>query len=48
MATPVRHIRVPDVVWDLAKERAAREGTTISAVVNDCLTMFIENPEDPE
>lgn len=32
-ATPLRNVRVADVVWEAAKARAAREGTSVSAVV---------------
>lgn len=32
--TKIRGVRVPDPRWEAAQERAAREGTTVSAVVN--------------
>ena len=35
---PVRSVRVPDEVWDVAKERADIEGVTMSYV----LSVFIE------
>jgi len=31
--TPVRAVRVPDDVWKAAQDRAAAEGTTVSAAV---------------
>ena len=33
MATPVRHIRIPDDVWAAAREQAWRDRTSVSAVV---------------
>ena len=33
MATPVRHIRIPDDVWAAAREQAWRDRTNVSAVI---------------
>lgn len=35
--TPPRSIRVPDELWRAARERAAAEGTTVSAIVSAAL-----------
>lgn len=31
--TPIRSVRVPESIWQAAKDRAEREGTTVSAVI---------------
>lgn len=31
--TPIRSVRVPESIWRAAKDRAEREGTTVSAVI---------------
>lgn len=35
-----KHIRIDDEVWDKAKARAAREGTTVSAVLREFATAY--------
>lgn len=40
--TPVRAVRVPEAVWVAAKERAAAEGTSVSAVVVHALSRYGE------
>jgi hypothetical protein len=40
MATKVRHIRVPDDVWEAATARAYAERTTASAVVVEALREY--------
>lgn len=32
-AMPLRNVRVPDHVWEAAKERAESEGQSLSAVI---------------
>lgn len=32
-ATPIRNIRIPDALWQAAKERAEAEHTTVTALV---------------
>ena len=39
--TKIRGVRVPDAVWNEAKEKAEREGKTVSDVVNDCLRRYL-------
>jgi predicted HicB family RNase H-like nuclease len=39
--TPNRTVRVPDQVWNEAKEKAEAEGTSVSDVVNDCLRRYL-------
>lgn len=38
--TPKRNIRVPDDIWNPAKDRASAEGRTIAAVVNSQLSRY--------
>jgi hypothetical protein len=39
--TKIRGVRVPDAVWNEAKQKAAEEGKTVSDVVNDCLRRYL-------
>lgn len=39
--TPNRTVRIPDEVWQQAKEKAAAEGKTVSDVVNECLRRYL-------
>ncbi|HEY3683549.1 MAG TPA: hypothetical protein VGL93_10940 [Streptosporangiaceae bacterium] len=39
--TPIHCTRVPDARWNAAKEKAEREGKTISDVVNDALEKYV-------
>lgn len=38
--TPQQHFRAPDADWAKAQQRAAREGTTLSAVLREFLTAY--------
>lgn len=38
--TPARSVRIPDQVWHAAQERAAKEGTTVTAVILRALTRY--------
>jgi len=38
--TPLRAIRVSDELWKACQERAAAEGTTVSAVIIKALTRY--------
>lgn len=38
--TPLRNVRVPDAIWDAAKEKATAEGRTLSEVVVAYLTRY--------
>lgn len=39
--TPVRGVRVPDALWDAAKERAAQRGESVTDVVIRALTKYV-------
>jgi antitoxin component of RelBE/YafQ-DinJ toxin-antitoxin module len=39
--TPIRHIRIPDEVWDAARTATESNGTTIAAVINAALRKYI-------
>jgi hypothetical protein len=38
--TPLRTVKVPEDVWQAAKDRAAAEGVTVSAVIVYALRRF--------
>lgn len=42
--TPKRNIRVPDAIWNPAKQRADGEGRTIAAAVNAYLARYAAAP----
>lgn len=42
MVTPLRSLRIPNEVWDAAREKAAREGTTVTAVVLAALQRYVK------
>lgn len=47
MATPLRNVRVADDLWAAVQQRAARDGTTVSAVVVEALERYAANlPDD--
>lgn len=39
--TRIRTLRVPDDVWERAKEKATASGTTVSAVLLAALTRYV-------
>ena len=39
--TPIRNVRIPDHVWDRAKEIAAERGETLTAVIEQALRRYI-------
>lgn len=41
---PHRMVRVEDSLWSAAKAKASDEGTTVSAVIREALTEFVQNP----
>jgi len=41
MPTPLRAIRVSDALWQAAAERAAAEGTTVTAVIREALARYV-------
>lgn len=40
--TTLRNVRVPDEIWDAAKEQAEANGETVSDVVRRALVEYIE------
>jgi hypothetical protein len=38
--TPPRSVRIPEPIWQAAKARAEREGTTVTAVILRALTRY--------
>jgi len=38
--TPPRTVRIPDPIWNAAKARAEREGTTVTAIILRALTRY--------
>ena len=42
--TKLRNVRVPDAIWDAAKDKAAAEETTVTAVVLEALERYITTP----
>jgi hypothetical protein len=44
--TPVRGFRIPDDPYFPAKEKAAREGTTVSEVVRVKLSEWVEESDE--
>ncbi len=43
MPTPLRNVRVGDDLWRAAQQRAAAEGTTVSAVLCDALNEYVSH-----
>ncbi len=39
--TPIRHVRVPDKIWDAIARIAGDEGRTVTAVVIEALTRHL-------
>jgi predicted HicB family RNase H-like nuclease len=39
--TPVRNLRVPDDLWRAAKDKAAREGKTVTEVLIAALRRYV-------
>lgn len=42
MATMPRSLRIPEDVWHAAVEKAAAEGTTVTAVVTKALERYLK------
>lgn len=40
--TPIRHVRVPDALWEQVGEIAREQGRTVSAVVLEALERHVE------
>lgn len=40
MTTPPRSVRIPDHIWQAARERAERDGTTVTAIILRALTRY--------
>jgi predicted DNA-binding protein len=45
--TTLRSIRIPDNPWEPARERAQREGTTLSAVIREAVDKYA-HPDSEE
>ncbi|MBD8056671.1 ribbon-helix-helix protein, CopG family [Rhodococcus ruber] len=45
MNTPLRNVRVPDELWDAARERAEAEGRHVSDVVREALHRYAKGKE---
>ncbi len=43
--TPLRNVRVPDGLWEAAKQRAAAEGRTITDVIVSALHRYVSGPQ---
>lgn len=43
--TPNRTFRIPDAIFDPAREKARREGTTLSEVVKAALLDYVADPD---
>jgi hypothetical protein len=39
--TPSRAVRVPDVLWDAARDRAAQDGRTVTSVIIEALRAYV-------
>ncbi len=47
--TPIRNVRIPDHVWDRAKEIASDRGETLTAVIEAALRRYIaRHPPKPD
>lgn len=44
MKTPLRNVRVPDELWDAARQRAEAEGRHVSDVVREALRKYTKRP----
>lgn len=40
MKTPLRNVRIPDELWDAARQRAEAEGRHVSDVVREALHRY--------
>lgn len=43
MPTPLRNVRVDDALWSAARQRAERDGTTVTAIVVDALERYVDS-----
>ena len=44
--TPVRSFRIPDEIYQPAREKAKAEGTSLTDVVKDALIEYVGDDED--
>lgn len=44
MPTPLRNIRVPDDLWQQAKEKAEKDGTNLTEVLVAALARYVRSP----
>lgn len=45
-ATPNRTVRIPDEVWEAAKEKAADRGETVTDVIIRALKRYVRDYDD--
>ena len=43
--TPHRTIRINNELWDAAKEKAARQGISVTDVLREALEKYVEEPD---
>lgn len=43
--TPIRNVRVPDEIWDPAKEKAKERGDNLSEIIRKALIEYNEQTE---
>ena len=41
--TPLRSVRVPDQVWDKARDKCAKEGRTLTSVILEALSAYADD-----
>lgn len=42
--TPLRSVRVPDAIWQAAREKADTRGDTLTAVIVSALKRYVARP----
>lgn len=46
--TPIRHVRVSDVLWGKVGDVARQQDRTVSAVVVDALEKYVDDDQDDD
>jgi hypothetical protein len=46
--TPMRHVRVPDELWDAARTVAAEHGHNLSEIIRQALTEYVKQHKGEE
>lgn len=39
--TPIRTVRIDDALWAAVHEKSQADGTTVSEVIRECLTRYV-------